>query len=1553
MGYEDVGDNVDAVAIVAMSGRFSGARNVEELWQKLRAGVECVVTFTEAEALAAGVSREVLANPSYVPRGAPLDGVELFDASFFGFSPREAESMDPQQRIFLEVAWEALERAGYDPDAHSGPIGVFAGSAPSGYHALAQSDPEILGALGHYQLTLNNDKDYLTTHASYKLNLRGPSVCVQTSCSTSLVAVVMACQSLLNHECDMALAGGVGIHAHQRRGYVYQENGISSPDGHCRAFDAAAKGTVGGSGIGIVVLKRLADALADGDHVHAVIRGAAINNDGSSKIGYTAPSVQGQAEVIGMAQALAGVEPDDISYIEAHGTGTPLGDPIEIAALTRVFRAKTARRQFCAIGSLKTNLGHLDAAAGVASLIKTVMALEHRELPPSLHFERPNPKLELESSPFYVNTRLTPWHAPRGPRRAGVSSFGIGGTNAHVVLEEAPPPPPSGPSRRWQILTLAARSEAGLARATADMIEHLDRHPGASIADVTYTSHVGRRAWPFRRAVVGESAADLRAALASEGSPRSISSCQEARERPVVFLFPGQGAQHLFMARELYEAEPIFRQSLDRCAELLRGPLGLDLRQILYPAEGQRDDAEQELGRTAIAQPALLAIELSLAKLWMAWGIVPQAMIGHSVGEFAAACLAGIFREEDALGLVAERGRLMQQMPPGAMLAVPLAEPELAPYLSDDISLAAINGPALSVVAGPIEAIDALAAELLDHGLSCRRLHTRHAFHSKMMAPVVDAFTRRVSAVERRPPSGHFLSTLTGGWISPEAATIPAYWARQLVEPVRFAQAVRQLLSESMWLWLELGPGQTLSPLVRQQARADGGQVVVASLPRAKDTGADHLAVIEALGRVWTAGGKVDWKGFHEGEARRRVLLPTYPFERQRYWASPRHTSAPPEASSKPLLAKNPNVADWFFLPSWRRSDPPVSLGPQAVTTGRSTWLVFIGDEGLGAALVEGLARRGHEVVAVVAGERFEQTGPQRYTIDPAAKGDVASLFARLEVEGRMPDRIVHAFCTSPADGARIEGGAALEIERRLGFDSLLLLAQVIAAQRHPKPLMLGVITTRAHSVIGTEVIEPLRALVLGPCRVIPQEMPHVSCRNIDVDLPGEGGRAEIAARLIADLERESPDAVVAYRGGRRWVESIELTDVGRRSAGAAPRLRQRGAYLITGGLGGIGLVAAELLAREAHARLILVGRTGLPARQGWDDWLAAHGAADATSRKIVRIRALEEAGAEVTIAAADVSDFDAMRSVIEEARTRFGRIDGVIHSAGIASGGVIQLRMPTAAWRVMAPKVGGTLVLDALLRDERPDFLLICSSLASLVGGATQIDYCAANAFLDAYAQSREGEEGCRVISVQWDTWSDVGMAVDFELPADLQEGRRETLKRGISSSEGAEVLGRILSAGLSGPLAICTSDLPAYKQSVTTRRSQHEQAPAARPLHSRPTTTGAYVAPETETERRIAVIWQDLLGLEQVGANDDFLQLGGHSLLATQVLSRVLLTLKVGISLPQFFDVPTVAGLSRLVDAARAEGAGPVAPEIGRVERDAYRIKPPAAEQAARTKP
>jgi acyl transferase domain-containing protein/thioesterase domain-containing protein len=851
------------IAVVGMAGRFPGAKNVDEFWQNIRDGVESISFFTDKELAASGIDPDVLSNDSYVKAKGVLEDIDLFDASFFGYSGREAQITDPQHRLFLECAWEALENSGYDPIRYEGLIGVYAGVGPNRYMVNnLYPNRDLIESLGDYQILIGNDKDYVATRVSYKLNLKGPSVVVQTACSTSLVALCMACQSLLSGECDMVLAGGATVSVPQKEGYFYEQEGILSPDGHCRAFDSKAQGTVLSCGVGIVVLKRLEEALVDGDCIHAVIKGSAINNDGSLKVGFTAPSVDGQVRVIRAAQIMAEIDPETITHVETHGTATNLGDPIEIAALTQAFRVKTRKKGYCAITSVKTNIGHTDTAAGIASLIKTVLTVKHKMIPPSLNFEEANPLIDFENSPFYVNTKLSEWKVEGFPRRAGVSSLGIGGTNAHVILEEAPIPEPSGKSRPWQLLLLSAKTSTALDSATI----------------------VGRKVFKHRRMAVCKDLNDALNVLDPTDSKQALTSYHEPIDRDVVFLFSGQGSQYVNMGMELYKTESIFQKHVDYCSEHLKNHLSYDLRDILYPEAKKVEESEYLLGQTFITQPALFVIEYALAKLWMAWGVRPAACAGHSIGEYVAACLAEVFSLEDALSLVATRGRLIQKLPEGSMLAVFLSEKEILSFLNEDLSLAAINGPSLCVVSGEKETVKNLEKKLSEKELICRYLRISHAFHSEMMDPILNTFSENVRQLRLHPPRIPFLSNLTGTWIKKNEAMDPDYWARHLRHTVRFADCLSELLKEPNRVLLEVGPGNTLNTLSRQHPDISTEHFVISSIRHPQERKSDVAHILNTLGQIWVAGVTVDWGGFYGDERRYRVPLPTYPFERERHW---------------------------------------------------------------------------------------------------------------------------------------------------------------------------------------------------------------------------------------------------------------------------------------------------------------------------------------------------------------------------------------------------------------------------------------------------------------------------------------------------------------------------------------------------------------------------------------------------------------------------------------------------------------------------------------------
>jgi acyl transferase domain-containing protein len=929
------------IAVVGFAGRFPGARTVEQFWQNLIEARESITFFSDDELSKAGVAPEWLRDRNYVRAAPVLDDVDLFDAAFFGIPPREARLMDPQHRLFLECAWQALEHAGFSTETTGDRVGVFAGSALNTYFLSGRLFSNLHS---DYVLTLTaSDKDFLATRVAYKLDLSGPSMTVQTACSTSLVAIHTACQNLLARECDTALAGGVSVKVPQKAGYLYQEGGICTPDGHCRAFDAKAQGTIFGSGVGIVVLKRLSDALAASNTIHAIIKGSAVNNDGAAKVSYTAPSVDRQAEAVIEALANAQVNARTIGYVETHGTGTTLGDPIEIAALTRAFRVHTGDRRFCAIGSVKTNVGHLDAASGVTSLIKAVHVVRDGLIPPSLHFEAPNPEIDFAASPFFVSTCCARWADGPAPRRAGINALGVGGTNAHVIIEQPPAHQPSGPSRPCQLLLLSAKTSSALAARSSDLGAYLADHRNTDFADVAYTLQVGRRHLLHRRAVVAGSRDHAVTAL--QIPDRGQGMVARARQTEVAFMFSGQGEIHAGAGAELYRTEPTFRLVLDRCAEVLASELPCDLRKVLL-AEADDLVAAAQLNCPRLSQPAAFAFDYSLAQLWMSWGVRPSALIGHSLGEFVAACLAGIFSLEDALGLIATRGRLTENLPPGAMLSVPLPEEELAGLLGSQLTIAALNGPRLCVVSGPVAAIEELGRALGTRNISARRLQVTHAFHSSMMDPLIDEFRPYVDRVARHAATIPLISTVTGNWMHATEAVDPGYWARHIRAPVRFSDGLRRLFGPSRTL-LEVGPTSTLSVLAKRHPEGGSDHSVVASL-QGSETGCSAEKVLEALGRLWLGGVDIDWSAFSAGERRRRIPLPTYPFQGQRHWIEASNAVAdagPARIVAEPVVSGNgatqASTSRTITIGEQRRNDAQPQTAVEAVV--QAVWQDVLG----------------------------------------------------------------------------------------------------------------------------------------------------------------------------------------------------------------------------------------------------------------------------------------------------------------------------------------------------------------------------------------------------------------------------------------------------------------------------------------------------------------------------------------------------------------------------------------------------------------------------------
>lgn len=1352
------------IAIIGMAAHLPGADNIEAYWHNLKNGIESIRHYSREELLAAGEAPHLVERPDYVPAAAPLDGFETFDADFFGLSPKEAAIMDPQHRQFLEVAWEALENAGHPPSKAKGPIGVYAGCGMGSYFYFnICSNRDLVDDVGMFLLRhTGNDKDFLSTRVSHIFDMTGPSVNVQTACSTSLVATHYAVQALLADDCDTAIAGGVTIELPQHRGYLYKEGEVLSPDGHCHAFDHRAQGTVFGSGAGAVVLRRLEDAIRDGDHIWAVIKGAAINNDGAAKAGYLAPSVDGQAEAIAEAHLMSGVTADTIDYVECHGTGTYLGDPIEVAAMTQAFEETTDETGFCRIGSVKTNIGHLDTAAGVASLIKASLSLHNAQIPPSLGYEAPNPAIDFKHSPFRVNDTLSDWISHKGPRRAGVNSLGVGGTNAHVVLEEAPERAASQESDwPFQMLLLSARSKAALDGNAENLAAHLRANSGQDLADVAWTLKEGRHAFERRRVVVGETHEEAAQKLEAN-DPRQVFTHTTLDRPDTVFMFPGGGAQYAGMARDLYETEPVFAEWMDKGLEILAPKLDYDIRALWLPEQGAQATADAKLTQPSVQLPLIMICEYALAQLWMSWGVRPTALVGHSMGENTAACVAGVMSFEDCIGLVHLRGRLFDTVPAGGMLSVALPADALRPLLGDDLDLGAVNAPNLSVATGPQAALDALQKELEVREVDCQRIQIDIAAHSRMLEPILQEFGDYLRSITLNAPQIPFTSNRSGQMITEAEATSPDYWVGHLRGTVHFADCIGTLADKNR-IFIEVGPGKALSSLSGQHPDVEANQVI-SSLRHPNDNTADDAYFMAMLGRVWALGGEIDWDQVW-GEARRvKVPLPTYAFQRAPYYIEP--SQAPVESASEWLM-RNDDPDTWGWRPAWR----PAYAGCDIDVTGDlagivpERWLVFADEAGLCDAVTARLAAAGHDILTVRAGDTFARDGDNGYILSPERGRDsYDALVSDLLEREFLPTRILHGWLATTRETFR-PGSSFFHRNLEQGFFSLLFLAQAMGDEGWSHPVHMTVLSSGAVQVAGETLDYPEKATLAGPARVIGREFPQITVGTLDLDLPQAKGRTnpplrDFAEPILEELLSPPSDMSAALRGTKRYEMSWRPQPLETPETGQA-RLKDEGVVLITGGFGGIGLTLAKRMIEAAGTRIVLMSRNGLPPREDWDKVLANTAPGDALPRRIKAVQALEEAGGEVLCLAGDVSNVEDMRALRTGIEAQMGPVSGIIHAAGVIEDGLIQTKTMTEIEDVFAPKLHGTRVIEEVWPDGDLDWMVLFSSSSTATAPAGQVDYVAANEYLNAYAKSRAGGK-TQVQAIGWGIWADTGMAAD-----------------------------------------------------------------------------------------------------------------------------------------------------------------------------------------------
>ncbi|MCX2584720.1 type I polyketide synthase [Pedobacter sp. MR22-3] len=1466
------------IAIIGMSGKFPGADDKDAFWLNLKNGVESIVPLSTEEMLAENESLDRINDPAYVNASAYIHNKDCFDSGFFSYSPNESILMDPQTRIFHECVWDAIEDAGYNVADADLKIGLFAGSSSNLNWEVYTHFLNEKGLVDHFTASQLRNARFLATKVSYTLNLRGPSIYIDSACSTSLVAVHQACKSLLLGECSMAVAGGITVNNYSKTGYLYEKGMISSPDGHCRVFDKDAAGTVSGEGAGVVVLKTLKNAIKDNDHIYAIIKGSGVNNDGNSKVGFTAPSVDGQLVSILTAHKWSKIEPESISYVEAHGTGTILGDPIEIEALNLAFGKSDVA--YCGLGSVKSNIGHLDAAAGVAGLIKTVLSLKHRQLPPSLHYKAANPKINFDQSPFYVNTELKEWKHEGYPLRAGVSSFGIGGTNAHLILEEAPAEEPGSSGRGSFLLPVSAKSPTALLGNLTRLKTHLESHPDLSLADVAYTLQTGRCSFGYRKSVVCRNLSEAIAGL-TEATVSGYSRLEEKWCPTLVFMFSGQGSQYVNMFRELYDQELVFRESVEHCFSIVQRLSGKDLGAVIFP-DGEDTSCVGLLEQTEYTQPALFVIEYSLVQLLKQWGIQPDLMIGHSIGEYVAACLSGLFSLEDALSLVIKRGELMQKVSAGLMLSISISSGELVLLLKSrpGLSLAAINSTELCVVSGEGAIVLEFQQELESLGYRSKVLRTSHAFHSHMMDVILDEFADVAGSVSYGRLSLPFISNLTGKVVSDQEVGHGDYWVKHLRETVNFSMGIESVLLSKDCILLEVGPGKALSTLVMTNYMRNGDRHKVISLSGyggSKQGFPDDLRT--GMGKLWEFGLSVNWSGYYSGEKRRRVPLPGYSFDQRRYPVHVNSFKMISDLIGEKKVVKQAQISDWLYHPGWK-----LSLAKEEVAGGnQQTVLIFADQLGVCEALAGDYRNDGDEVILVYSGENYKQHDALHFELRSGSGDDYAQLMQRLTVLGLFPGRVIHGW-----------GISSDSCEEEVSNDYFYSLAELCKSlQEHQglsgKAVLL--LTSGLH-----EVLDPLdgfseKSLSPALLKVLSQEYPSLLTSHIDISLKDMGG-----SLLYTETRFAEQGKVISLRHGRRWEQHYDRISVLGNSVGV---FKSGSVYLITGGLGAAGYQLGLELLEQLNCRVILVGRTILPEREQWGSVLSAVGTERRIKEKLIRLQELEQRG-DVVYLSCEIENLSAFEKIVNEAEGEFGQINGVIHAAGIVGGSsvnaVSDLKRSDYEQQ-FAPKVSGLAVLAKVFGEKALDFCILTSSLSAVLGGVGFGAYGSANAFMDHYINEQRSQGRLK-------NWVSVNLdGIDLENEHSLSINR-------------SELLGTLAAALQTGLPQVVVSTTALNERLDKWVYGMNDEL-TTKPLSVKPTSA----MPEeensslNETQLALRKIWIKILGNDIIGLHDNFYDLGGHSLSAMRLSASIKSEFNMELSFEKFFELNTIDLMSQWI--------------------------------------
>jgi phthiocerol/phenolphthiocerol synthesis type-I polyketide synthase E len=1454
------------IAIIGISCKFSKSENPNEFWENLKEGNQMIQFYSDEELAKLGVDKSTIDNPAYIKRKSTIQNSDSFDYPFFSYTKDEANLMDPQIRILHQQVWSAIEDAGYNASAYKDKIGMYM-TAEDNFNWIAHSFISENKNVDPFYLSFINNKNFISSLISYNLNLKGPSIAVDTACSSSLMTIHLASKSLLLRECSLAVAGGINLNTKVTKGHFYHEGGIGSKDGYCRTFDSESSGTTGAEGSGVVVLKRLEEAIRDRDNIYAVIRSSAVNNDGR-KIGYTAPSVKGQAECIKMAHRMANVPYNTISYIEAHGTGTKLGDPIEIEALNQAFNYDTTHQ--CAVGSLKSNIGHSGNAAGVGGLIKATLSLKNKMIPGVSNYKTPNPEINFKGGPFFVNAQLTKWESKNNlPLRAGVSSFGIGGTNVHMILEEFEKTEKQSASRPFQLITYSAKNENSLINYKEKLKNFVENQP-FQLADLAYTLKTGRAEFAYKSVIVAKDKEELGSKL--QDSNLAIDVQKEKKD--LVFMFSGQGTQYFKMGKDLYDHEPEFKKIIDEGFQILHKNTGQDFAQILGYRSNETID-ENRINETQYTQPLLFLIEYALASVLLKWGIKPHNMIGHSLGEYTAACIAEVFSFEDALKLIAKRAQLMSGVEKGSMVAIDASIDTIAGLLNTNLSIAAINSPTSCVVSGTKNDIENFIQILTLQDISCSQLKTSHAFHSGMMDVILDKYEQELDTIQFSNPKLQYISNLTGKQILDTEATSSKYWVRHLRETVNFRDGIDFVLQKPNVVFIEIGPGKTLLSLSRQNQKYANTHVAIELLRRFNESTDDNEKFTTAIGKIWSNGIKIDWNEYYATEERNRISAPTYSFDGYKldFLVDPFQKIASGLSDYKPF-------DQWFYMPNWKKA---VLAKSKDQDTKSKQFLIFSDDNNVSNLLESQLTTQGNSVIKVIKSDDFERVNGELFQLNPGKEHNFTAFFKELERNNTPIDQIIFNWNFEGEDQE-----AMLSV-----FNTFNALCKSLINYNPDFKKKITLLSGLNHEILGDEKSNIALIASMKQLYVCSQENPNLFSCSIDINQ--EINDPEIIAKVIEDLQYNYTDTTIAFRNGNRWTQFYDNVNLEVKEENKY--LKTDKTYLITGGLGKVGKILSTHLSDTYNAKIILTGRSSIPPEDLWDNVLSDSGTNAKVVAAIKALKELKKTNKQVYYYTGDVSDYSTFSKVVEKIEADHGQISGVIHAAGNIENSTfksVENLSQEIAVKQFLPKVQGTLNINAIFEHRSLDFVWITSSLASVLGGLNYGVYAVSNGFIDAFVNS-----GRRELK----NWFYVNLD-------GLSEER-------IDDKKLVEVFERTFSLQDSAQLIVSARDPNSFKlkhgiDSVEDQTIDNERTVDRNVL------SVSYQEPETETEQNLCEMIQLFFGYQKVGVLDDFFEMGADSLKAMTLLKRINKTFSVEMNIQDFYSNPNIKKLAAEIELA-----------------------------------